>query len=866
MRDSPFMRPSRWLLAVPAVLSLLAGCSGKPSSGGLQVQVVLKPGLASTCVRVQVTPSGGGTTAESGPIQLAGKSSPLVVGVAPTGQAEPVTVQAIGYSDADCNSRTVPAEVSDAQSGRFTNPVTVLTVTLGPAAETDGGMDGGADGGMDGGTDGGTDGGMDGGSDGGVDLDQDGFSPPEDCDDTNPNIKPGVQEICADGVDNNCDSAADCQDLTACGGQACAAGGGAVCASGACVETSCGDAVDNDGDGPADCADSDCAGQSCGANSTCVGTTCVAPTETGHCADGVDNDGDLLVDCLDPDCPAGTTCSDFDQCTVGDQCGGDGGCVGGAGVMCNMPPNAVCYGASGTCAPDSGVCGYTLNLGATCDDGLGCTTSDNCDADGGCVGSPVVCNTPMNSCLSASGTCQEPAGTCRYAPLAAGTGSCSDGDNCTVNDACDGDGGCQGTAVTCTADQCQVNAGCSAGGTCQFTVAMGQPCDAGMPTAGSCNAAGTCVPAPTNVFPFTPSNFTEAQLPTKAPGLNFNCAVTLDTGASGATSLTWTGACVGTPPAFTEITIGSSKAVLVYTESLDVSSTFTVTGDRALILAVRTDATISGTIDLGSTPTRRGAGADQGCGIAAGGNGGTGTGNGGDPTGGGGGGAALGSAGGAGGAGENATAGTAGQALTGTTTLVPLRGGCKGGNGGRATATDGLGGSGGGAVQLSVAGALNVTGTGRVTAYGAGGLGGVVGANSTRIAGGGGGSGGGILLEAATVSLASGGALTANGGAGGEAAGGSTGGDGSNGSTSTATPAAAVSTGTCGGDGGDGAAGSTAATAGSTGTCSQADRSGGGGGGGVGRIVVKGSTSCTLSGVVSPVAHGNGTGNGCPAP
>ena len=92
-------------------------------------------------MRVEVTGANGGTPVESGPIVLAGQASPLVVGVAPTGQAEPVTVQAVGYADDGCNSRTVPAELSDTASGRFADPVTVLTVTLGPAT-TDGGTDG----------------------------------------------------------------------------------------------------------------------------------------------------------------------------------------------------------------------------------------------------------------------------------------------------------------------------------------------------------------------------------------------------------------------------------------------------------------------------------------------------------------------------------------------------------------------------------------------------------------------------------------------------------------------------------------------------------------------------------------------------
>ncbi|MEW5741601.1 MAG: putative metal-binding motif-containing protein [Myxococcota bacterium] len=848
------MRTSRWLVFAGVAVAVLAvGCSGKPSTGGLQVKVHLEPGLRSTCVRVEVRPAGGGGAVESGPIVLAGKTSPLIVGVANTGQAQPVTVQAVGYADTDCNSRTAPPEVSNTASGSFADPVTVLEVTLAPAS-TDGGTDGGADGGMD----------------GGVDMDGDGFFPPEDCNDNDFDIKPGVQELCTDRVDNDCDQLTDCADST-CDQQMCGVvmSGGGQCNAGVCQEIACGDSEDNDGDGVTDCRDvADCAGQMCGVGGTCDGADggrCVAPNETSLCADGMDNDNDTLIDCLDPDCPMGSACSDLDACTSPDTCGSDGGCVPGSGLMCTTPPNQ-CFDTAGSCRPDAGVCEYPkVVAGGACDDGRACTKAETCDGDGGCVGTPK-CDAPPNSCFAALGTCNEAdGGGCDYTPLA--TGPCSDGNNCTINDTCDGDGGCAGAPVTCTStDQCQAPAGCTDAGACLFAITVGASCDAGPGPIGACTDAGTCVVPPTSIFPFTPSNFTEMQLPPSAGALNFNCVTTtLDTQAADG-GIGWTNACGAGSAPYALVSVGTQTAVLIFADSLDVASNSTLRaiGARPLILAVRNGATINGTIDVGSTDVG-GAGSDQDCGGGFGMPGGTAT-PGSNLTAGGGGGGAFGTNGALGGPGNGGAAGgDAGVALGGTR-LEPLRGGCRGGHGGRQAGANGLRGRGGGAVQLTVGGTLQIAATGRVTAYGAGGTGGSS-TSGSGSGGGGGGSGGGILLEAATLNLLMNGAITANGGAGGEGGGvDSTGSDGPGGSPNTSNPATTIDSSSCGGTGGSGGAGMAAPTGGGGEICNSSNSGqGGGGGGGVGRIFLRASTACMLNGVISPPAHGNGM-FGCPAP
>ena len=615
-----------------SIAAVIVGCSANPASGGLEVRVELAPGLVSRCVKVSATD--GTLTRETMPIPLAGKSSPLRIGVKSDGMASPVTVQALGYSDEGCETRT-PGEESETKMGNFTNPPGSVTVTLRPASNGDGGFngDGGPDAGTDAGADAGLDAGVDAGVDAGIDQDMDTYPLPDDCDDTNPAIYPGATELCSDVVDNDCDNMPDCQDST-CNMMSCAGGG------------------------------------------LCTGNVCVAPTES-VCNDGLDNNNNGLIDCADPDCPVNSVCSDNNSCTTGDRCVADGGCEKMFDTMCTSPPNTQCWMMSGVCMPDAGAtCLYTQRMGM-CDDGLACTQNSVC-TNGTCgSGAPVTCSSPPGVCFEPMGTCSEPSGACSYAPRAAGTGTCSDGNNCTINDACAGDGGCAGMPVTCTPTQCQnPSTTCDTGGTCIFTARDGQTCDAGTGGAATCNTSANCIATPLNLFPFTPSNFTEAQLPADAgTGITVSCTTTLNT--SGTPAIT-NGGCVVMPP-YSIITQGGESTLLIRVPSLAINSgqTLLITGTRPVIFAVTGNVLVDGTIRVRA-----------GNGPAACGNGGNGNNSGSGSGNGGGGGGGFGTAGATGGTAGGGGAGGAG-AQNGAPTLVPLRGGCSGGNG---TSNGGAGG------------------------------------------------------------------------------------------------------------------------------------------------------------------------------
>lgn len=201
-----------------------------------------------------------------------------------------------------------------------------------------------------------------------IDRDDDGFVSlacgGDDCNDLNPNVFAGHQEICNDGADNDCNGVADCFDPACYGFQDCGcqpAPSGEICTNGLdddcdqtvdcndpdCIGTvacgcsddeydRCEDGYDNDCDGQTDCDDTDCsdnagcvcrmkreicdngedddcdlridcADSDCSNRYPCI---CVPPGEAEVCSDGVDNDCDLLLDCADPDCASSPSCRD----------------------------------------------------------------------------------------------------------------------------------------------------------------------------------------------------------------------------------------------------------------------------------------------------------------------------------------------------------------------------------------------------------------------------------------------------------------------------------------------------------------------------------------------------------------------------
>jgi hypothetical protein len=210
--------------------------------------------------------------------------------------------------------------------------------------------------------------------------------------------------------------------------------------------------------------------------------------------DLTDADADDLPE-TEAECTSNDQCIDEEPCNGEELCGDDGLCADGDPLPddtpCTTPDGQEGRCRTALCAPV--LCGNaTVNAGEECDDGNS-VNGDGCETN---------CRTSCHSASECADTnvCTEdlcetvPTGRMCTHPFT--TDPCDDGDDCTMDDVCDGAGTCAGTAYDCAPGLCESDSRCDGEGGCTPVYAdPGTACDDGLhcTTASACDGGGRCL-------------------------------------------------------------------------------------------------------------------------------------------------------------------------------------------------------------------------------------------------------------------------------------------------------------------------------------------------------------------------------------
>ncbi|MFC1889300.1 putative metal-binding motif-containing protein [Thermodesulfobacteriota bacterium] len=331
-----------------------------------------------------------------------------------------------------------------------------------------------------------------------LDADGDGYISVEDCNDLDALVNPGASEVC-DGIDNNCAdgideepiASADCDNGIFCDGAE-------TCSAGSCIA----------GDEP--CPDD---GLFCNGIESCdeAGNTCLSGDEPcpddGLFCNGAESCDEAGEQCLagDQPCPDdGLFCNGYESCDEeSDQCiNAKSEPCPDDGLFCNGTES--CDEEDDTCLPGENPCpddGLFCNGAESCDEGgdICLNGGDPCGDDGLFCNGVESCDEDVDTCLAGEDPCPEDGLFCN------GTESCNeDGDTCpNSGDPCGDDGlfcngaeSCDEDGDTCLAGEdpcpedglfCNGTESCNEDGdTC---LNSGDPCgDDGL----FCNGAESC--------------------------------------------------------------------------------------------------------------------------------------------------------------------------------------------------------------------------------------------------------------------------------------------------------------------------------------------------------------------------------------
>jgi hypothetical protein len=304
---------------------------------------------------------------------------------------------------------------------------------------------------------------------------------------TDPSSKCGMSNQSTCGNDGTCDGVGGCHKWkasTQCAPPTCPA----MMASGTNATTCDGIGNCNQGGGPNNCSPFMCnpttamclgtctSNNDCVPPFTCVGNSCGKKPAGAMCVSSDQCTAGLF--CTDGVCCTVSACgmckacgamglcqnADGNACTTADMCHvSTGTCSGGScsSASVNCDDNNPC--TSDSCSPTAGCQNTPVPNGTgSCSDGKNCTSGDTC-VNGVCKGTVVSC--PGGTICSNPQGCDPADGKCKGSPFPPGT-VCMDGNKCQMNQTCMSDGSCSGDQVNCddmnpcTQDSCNPTTGC----------------------------------------------------------------------------------------------------------------------------------------------------------------------------------------------------------------------------------------------------------------------------------------------------------------------------------------------------------------------------------------------------------------------
>jgi hypothetical protein len=188
-------------------------------------------------------------------------------------------------------------------------------------------------------------------------------------------------------------------------------------------------------------SDANCTGQNCsGSANFCQPrpNNIVCRAAAGQCDMAENCTGTVGLGCPNDLKAMGGACDDLLFCNGPDTCdNGGGNCIVHVGDPC-LPLNQTNSDCSESCDENANSCTGNDPNGTNCSDGLACSTGEDCNNVGQCVGATTVCGDGIDcgTLEACDDFNNQSCGSCNATCSGAGTGTCANGVGCATSSDC----------------------------------------------------------------------------------------------------------------------------------------------------------------------------------------------------------------------------------------------------------------------------------------------------------------------------------------------------------------------------------------------------------------------------------------------